>query len=308
MGSSRGALVALTVATVVVVVAWATLLVLGAVAANPSAQMFAAAAPTADPPAASSAADPSAPPSAVPPPAEAPDAAVEGLPQGAAVALTHLTVASPPPSPTQASPRSPAFTVSQVPGSGVAPGDKVIALSFDDGPDVRYTPQILAVLAQFGVTATFFMVGWEADAEPALVRQVVAGGNGVGNHTWSHVNLVKLKPSALPAQVDQTTQLLGSLTGRPVTCLRPPGGDINAAVETELAQRGLTPVLWNDDPRDWTRPGVAAIVRVALSEAKPGGIVELHDGGGNRSETVQALPAIITGLQARGYRFVPLCT
>ncbi|HWD08022.1 MAG TPA: polysaccharide deacetylase family protein, partial [Actinomycetota bacterium] len=204
-------------------------------------------------------------------------------------------------------PLPPATTVSQVPGSTVAPGQKVIALTFDDGPDPTWTPQVLSVLAQAGVTATFFMIGWEAAADPPLVHQVVAAGNGVGNHTWNHVDLTLLPPSALPAQVDRTTQLLDSLTGRSVSCLRPPQGHVNSAVEAELASRGLTAVLWNDDPRDWTRPGTAAIIQRAISEAKPGGIVELHDGGGDRSETVQALPTIIAALRAQGYQFVPLC-
>ncbi|HEU5003119.1 MAG TPA: polysaccharide deacetylase family protein [Actinomycetota bacterium] len=198
-------------------------------------------------------------------------------------------------------------TVPEVPGSGAQPGQRVIALTFDDGPDPVYTPQVLQVLTQSGVTATFFMIGWEAAADPDLVHQVAGASNGVGNHTWNHVDLTRLNPADFAAQVDRTAQLLDSLTGRKVTCVRPPQGHINGTVEAELAPRGLTAVLWNDDPRDWTRPGTGAIVRRALSEASPGGIVELHDGGGDRSETVQALPAIIAGLRAQGYTFVPLC-
>jgi len=214
---------------------------------------------------------------------------------------------SPTPSPTPAAPATPASNLTEVPGSGVAPGAKVIGLTFDDGPDPTYTPQVLAVLQQFQVTATFFMIGWEVAARPDLVRQVAADGEGIGNHTWNHVDLTTLNPAAWPIQVDQTTALLDSLTGRHVTCLRPPGGHLNPQVDAMLGTRGLTPVVWDDDPRDWTRPGTAAIVRGVLAEARPGAIVEMHDGGGNRSETVQALPAIITGLRAQGYSFAPIC-
>lgn len=201
----------------------------------------------------------------------------------------------------------PVSSAFQVPGSGVGPGQKLIALTFDDGPDPIYTPQVLAALKGAGVTATFFMLGWEANTYPDIVRQVASAGNGIGNHTWNHVDLTTLSPAAVPDQVDRTTHLLAALSGRTVSCLRPPQGHLNAVVESELASRRLTTVLWDDDPRDWTRPGTATIVHRVLSEAKPGAIVEMHDGGGDRSETVQALPVIIAALRAEGYQFVPLC-
>jgi len=197
--------------------------------------------------------------------------------------------------------------MSDVPDSGVAPGDKVIALTFDDGPDPVYTPEVLAVLKRFQVTATFFMIGWEADATPDLVRQVASAWHGIGDHTWNHVDLTGLDEAGFRRQVDPTNNLLGSLTGRRISCVRPPRGHINKEVVRRLAAGGLTAVLWSDDPRDWTRPGPSAIVQRVLAQASPGAIVELHDGGGDRSETVQALPAIIEGLRAQGYRPAPIC-
>ena len=197
--------------------------------------------------------------------------------------------------------------MSEVPGSGEAPGDRVIAVTFDDGPDPTYTPQVLRVLQALQVTATFFMIGWEANAAPNLVRQVAAAGDAIGNHTWNHVDLTRLDDAGFRAQVDQTNQLLGSLTGRHIFCVRPPKGHIDHDVVGRLASRGLTGVLWSDDPRDWTRPGTSSIVRRVLAQTSPGAIVELHDGGGDRSETVQALPAIIQGLRAAGYRLAPIC-
>ncbi|MGH2719604.1 MAG: polysaccharide deacetylase family protein [Actinomycetota bacterium] len=299
MGSHRTAVVlSLTGATLALLAVWALLPVLDAV---PGATPSPAATHTA--PAAPRNAPAAARPSLVA--AKRSPVAASRLPKGKG--RPKGRAAAPSPKALPPSPLPPAFTAYHVPASGVQAGQKVIALTFDDGPDPTWTPQILSVLAQAGVTATFFMIGWEAAADPALVEQVVAAGNGVGNHTWNHLDLTQLSPAAFSAQVDRTTQLLDSLTGRPVTCLRPPQGDINATVEAELASRGLTAVLWNDDTRDWTRPGTAAIIHAALSEAKPGGIIEMHDGGGDRSETVQALPAIIAGLRAQGYQFVPLC-
>ena len=197
--------------------------------------------------------------------------------------------------------------MSEVPGSGVAPGDKVIALTFDDGPDPTYTPQVLQELGELQVSATFFMIGWEAAASPGLVRQIAASGEGIGNHTWNHVALTRLGERGFRAQVDRTNELLSSLTGRRIACVRPPEGYINQQVVRRLAARGLTAVLWSDDPRDWTRPGTSAVVARVLAEAAPGAIVELHDGGGDRSETVQALPMIVEGLRARGYGLAPIC-
>jgi peptidoglycan/xylan/chitin deacetylase (PgdA/CDA1 family) len=200
-----------------------------------------------------------------------------------------------------------AHRMNEVPGSGVAPGDKVMALTFDDGPDPEYTPQVLDVLAHFHLTATFFMIGWEAAADPDLVRQVASAGHGIGDHTWNHGDLTRQNEASFRMQVDRTDDLLGSLTGRRISCVRPPQGHVNKDVLKRLAARGLTTVLWSDDPRDWTRPGASAIVQEVLAEAAPGAIVELHDGGGDRRETVQALPAIIEGLRAQGYSLAPIC-
>lgn len=286
MGQLRTAVVSLVAATVVLLGAWASLPLLTAVPGS------------APPPATTRAPDPHSSP---PPPASKRPPAIGTRP------VRHKVVASPKAAPPAPGPLVPASDVYQVPGSGIAAGQKVIALTFDDGPDPVYTPQVLQVLGQAGVTATFFMIGWEANDYPDLVRQVAGAGDGVGNHTWNHVDLTGLSPAGLPAQVDRTTQLLDSLTGRRVTCIRPPQGHLNPGVESELSGRGLATVLWDDDPRDWTRPGTGTIIRRVLSEAQPGAIVELHDGGGDRSETVAALPVIIAALRAQGYRFVPVC-
>lgn len=201
----------------------------------------------------------------------------------------------------------PVRRVSDLPGSGAGPADRVVALTFDDGPDPTFTPKVLDLLAQERVPATFFMIGWEAAASPDLVRRVAAAGDGVGSHTWNHLDLTRLNEAGMATQVDRTETLLSSETGWKVTCIRPPEGHEDQALVRRLSQRGLSTVLWSADTRDWTRPGTDTIVRRALANLSPGAIILLHDGGGDRSETLAGLPQIIEGVQSQGYRLVPIC-
>jgi peptidoglycan/xylan/chitin deacetylase (PgdA/CDA1 family) len=189
----------------------------------------------------------------------------------------------------------------------VAPGDKVVALTFDDGPDPVFTPKVLDVLSQYQVPATFFMIGWEAAASPDLVKRVVNDGHGVGSHTWSHADLTRQNDVGLGIQVDKTEALLSSLTGWKVSCIRPPQGHQNPGLVRKLSDRGLTTVLWSTDTRDWTRPGTNTIVKRALANLSPGTIILLHDGGGDRRQTLAALPQIIESVRAQGYQLVPIC-
>lgn len=201
----------------------------------------------------------------------------------------------------------PVRRVGDLPGSGVGPEDRVVALTFDDGPDPTFTPKVLGVLAQYRVPATFFMIGWEAAAAPDLVRRVAAAGDGVGSHTWNHLDLTRLNEAGMAVQVDRTEALLSSETGWKVTCIRPPQGHENPGLVRRLSERGLSTVLWSADTRDWTRPGTDTIVRRALANLSPGAIILLHDGGGDRGETLAALPRIIETVQSQGYRLVPIC-
>jgi len=202
----------------------------------------------------------------------------------------------------------PAATVSQVPGSGYGPSDKVVALTFDDGPDPTYTPQILAALARANAPATFFEIGREVAAYPAVTGQVASAGDPVEDHTWDHVDLTHLPASSWPAEVDRTSAAITSITGRAVTCLRPPYDAVDPSVVSLAATRGLSTVIYSTDTDDWRRPGVTRIVANALAGLHNGSIVLFHDGGGDRSETVAALPEVIAQIRARGYRLVHLCT
>jgi peptidoglycan/xylan/chitin deacetylase (PgdA/CDA1 family) len=197
--------------------------------------------------------------------------------------------------------------LSNLPGGLYPVGDKVAALTFDDGPNPTYTPQILAVLTQYHVPATFQIVGYEGSARPDLLKLEVADGMTLTNHTWDHADLTRLNPAQFAGEVDATTNLIQSVTGQSVKCLRPPYGYSNGSVLAQLAQRGLGELLWDVDPSDYTTPGSGVIAHRVLAALHPGAIVILHDGGGDRSQTVAALPAIITGIQAAGYTLVPVC-
>ncbi len=184
------------------------------------------------------------------------------------------------------------------------PSDPVIALTFDDGPTPTFTPQILAVLERYGVSATFFCIGQQVQHYPALVQQTSRAGDAIENHTWSHPVLTRLSPDAIRMQLNETSLAIRGAIGVSPQFFRPPYGATNGEVRSIASQLGLTQVLWTIDTRDWQRPGVNAIVRTVLSNARNGSIVQMHDGGGNRSQTVQALPQIILGLRQRGFSFV----
>jgi len=205
-----------------------------------------------------------------------------------------------------ASSAAPAFYTYQVPGTGWTAGQKYVALTFDDGPG-PYTPQVLSVLERYHVPATFFEIGVNASSYPQYTRQLASAGYPVEDHTWSHPDLATIPVSAFSYQVDQTQNELRSLTGVTPSCVRPPYNDWNSTVLAQLAQRNLTTMSYSVDPRDWSLPGTQTIVSRVVGAAFPGAVVDLHDGGGNRQETVGALPGIITGLESRGYSFVAIC-
>ena len=223
-----------------------------------------------------------------------------------AVAASVLVVLAAPVHPAGAVGSSPAFYTWQAPGGAGTAGAKVIALTFDDGPS-PYTPAVLSVLQQYHVPATFFEVGEEVARYPQYSQLLTAAGYPVENHTWSHPDLITLPPAEVGTQIDQTQAEIRVVTGTTPECLRPPYDAFNATVLNEVAARGMTTMSYSIDSRDWTRPGVGGIVQAVVGAAFPGAVVGMHDGGGDRSETVAALPQIITQLRARGYSFVSVC-
>jgi peptidoglycan-N-acetylglucosamine deacetylase len=181
------------------------------------------------------------------------------------------------------------------------PHSRWLALTFDDGPHPEYTPRILAVLKQFRVPATFFVVGEMAERYPELVRAEVAAGHSVGNHTYHHVSLPKIPEEFVETEIQACGEVLQAITGRRPVLFRPPGGDYNDPVAGTAEALGYTIVLWTDDPGDFASPGTAVIERRTGAAASRGGILLLHDGV---QETIDALPAILTRLQRAGYEFV----
>lgn len=201
----------------------------------------------------------------------------------------------------------PVSRVWNTPGASSPPGAPVVALTFDDGPDPKWTPQVLAVLRRYRVPATFFVVGKNVAGNRQLVRNEAAAGHSVQNHTWSHAYLTRLPAGGYSHQIDDTTRAIEGQTGAPVRCARPPYGALNAAALNQLGARQLTTVTWSVDPSDYRRPGAGVIAQRVVASTRAGGIILLHDGGGNRAQTVAALPAIIEGLRARGLGFASLC-
>ena len=225
---------------------------------------------------------------------------------GAVALLLLVTGAVVAPGAGAASNGQPAFTTFEAPGGAATAGQRVIALTFDDGPG-PYTPQVLSVLERYQVPATFFEIGEEVAAHPQYSKMVAAAGYPVEDHTWSHPDLTTIPASSVAAQIDMTQAEIKAVTGTTPQCLRPPYDAWNATVLSQIAAHGLTAMSYSVDPRDWSLPGVQTIVNRVVSSAFPGAVVDMHDGGGNRSETVTALPQIITELRAKGYTFVSIC-
>ncbi|MER7249375.1 polysaccharide deacetylase family protein [Kribbella sp. NPDC000426] len=180
---------------------------------------------------------------------------------------------------------------------------KYVVLTFDDGPDAEYTPKVLDILAKYDAKATFFEVGQNVRKHPELTKRIHAAGHSVENHTWTHADLRKLSAAAFRQQVVSTDQVIRAQIGSTPGCLRPPYGGVSAAVRQRAKALGKDLVVWTVDSRDWTKPGTTAIVQRVIKNVHSGSVILMHDGGGNRSQTVAALPAILKTLKAQGYGF-----
>lgn len=180
---------------------------------------------------------------------------------------------------------------------------KVIYLTFDDGPSRAYTPEVLALLARYHAHATFFIVGQNGRVDRDLLKAIKAGGNELGNHTYDHPFLADLSRAQVRSELRLTEKVLGANGG---PCMRPPFGSVNRITRSEAARLGLRLVMWDIDPRDWSRPGVKHISSFILNSAYPGAIVLMHDGGLKRAQTVAALALVLRGLSRRGYHFATL--
>ena len=181
---------------------------------------------------------------------------------------------------------------------------KLIALTFDDGPAESYTEKYLSILDQYGIKATFFNLGENIKEYPDLAKKVVDSGNEIMSHTQQHQQLSKLDQSALQSEFSNAFSQIESTTGVQTTSFRPPYGDFTESAWLRSGGLASLSVLWNLDSEDWRRAGSDSIVQKATSGAFSGAIILMHDGGGDRSQDVEALPQIIETLQSEGYEFV----
>jgi cellulose synthase/poly-beta-1,6-N-acetylglucosamine synthase-like glycosyltransferase/peptidoglycan/xylan/chitin deacetylase (PgdA/CDA1 family)/spore germination protein YaaH len=196
-----------------------------------------------------------------------------------------------------------------------AGGEHQVTITFDDGPDPRWTPKILDILKAANVKATFFVVGVNAERYPALVRRIVDEGHEIGNHTYYHPNLALCWPEHIRLELNATQLLLETITGRATTLFRPPyAADTGPTSLSELTPLKVAEdlnylvVLENIDPQDWAKPGADIILRRIKQQRHDGSVILLHDAGGDRSQTVEALPRILDWLHTRGDTVVPLST
>ncbi|MEU8777239.1 polysaccharide deacetylase family protein [Streptomyces sp. NPDC048606] len=177
-----------------------------------------------------------------------------------------------------------------------------MVLTFDDGPDPRYTPAILDTLARHGVRAMFFVCGEMATENRDLLRRMVAEGHVIGNHTWTHPLIPTLGRSALEAEIGRTSEVVRQSVGEAPLWFRAPYGAWNRAAFEIGADLGMEPLAWTVDTLDWKEPGTTTIVSRVMAGAGPGVIVLNHDAGGDRTQSVHALATYLPQLLARGYR------
>ncbi|WP_375511477.1 polysaccharide deacetylase family protein [uncultured Nostoc sp.] len=185
--------------------------------------------------------------------------------------------------------------------------EKVIALTFDDGPSPKNTAQILEILKKNNIKATFFMVGQMVKYFPQVAKQVAADGHVIGNHTWHHWYF-QMDGATASSEIDRTADIIYKTTGEKTTLFRPPGGFLNNGLAQYAKNKKYAVMMWSEQSGDAERrsPQVPMLVKNVLKQAKPGAIVLLHDGGGNRSKSVKALPEMIAGLKTQGYQFVTI--
>ncbi|AFZ57944.1 polysaccharide deacetylase family protein [Anabaena cylindrica FACHB-243] len=187
----------------------------------------------------------------------------------------------------------------------LSPEQKVIALTFDDGPWPNSTIQVLDILKKNKIKGTFFVVGQNVKNYPDLTKRVVTDGHTIANHTWHHW-YHHMNPQMAAYEVANTTDIIYKTTGVKTSLFRPPGGNMKNGVVAYAKSNKYATIMWSTDSIDYSRPGVPRLINNVFRGAKPGGIVLMHDGGGDRTHTVKALPEIISRFRKQGYDFVTI--
>lgn len=186
----------------------------------------------------------------------------------------------------------------------VSTEEKVIALTFDDGPHPLYTEKILNLLEKYGAKATFFVVGENLQLYQKTIKRAVEGGHEIGNHTYTHPHLSSLSEEELLEEIKKNERLIEELTQKPTMLFRPPEGYCGRAVRAIVKERGYRAILWDVDTRDWAGTSASDIIKTVKSTVYPGSILLFHDYGGKQNATLSALAVLLPWLKAEGYRFV----
>lgn len=188
------------------------------------------------------------------------------------------------------------------------PPSGYVYLTFDDGPNPTFTPQILGLLNDYHARATFFSVGLFVDRFRNVSHSLSVAGNSVQNHTYDHHALTEISPDFFHYEIARTQDAVTNATGITPKCVRPPYDAVNPSVVSGVNAMNLQLEGWTVDSEDWQKPGIDAIVRNVLTYTVPNSVILMHDGGGDRSETAAALGEILPVLIAHGYGFGVLCT
>ena len=182
-------------------------------------------------------------------------------------------------------------------------GKKLVALTFDDGPS-DYTERYLQILKEHGAVATFFCLGSKVDASPDLAKEIVESGCQIASHSYSHPDLMSVDAATVQSELSTSFSAIANATGVQTTAFRPPYGSFHQTTWLETQGMATVSVIWNMDSKDWKLPGADAIVSSSCDGIRPGYIILMHDGGGNRDQDLEALPQIIDRLKSEGYTFV----
>lgn len=181
-------------------------------------------------------------------------------------------------------------------------GNKVIALTFDDGPG-PYTEKLLDILDKYDAKATFFLIGSKVSGQASVVRSIQARGHQLGNHSWSHPELPKLSVDQIAGEIDRTNEAIRQATGVKPSILRPPYGAVNGVVLEQLRLRNMSSILWSVDTRDWADRNSQIVCSRAVAGARPGAVILMHD---IHQTSVNAVPCILSSLKQQGYSFVTI--
>lgn len=184
--------------------------------------------------------------------------------------------------------------------------DKRVALTFDDGPDPRFTPKVLEILNKYHAKATFFVVGQQVEEYPDITRKIIKEGHELGDHTYSHPDLLFMNQSQIYKEIDVDKRIIEKISGKEVKWFRPPKMLYGPGTNMVVNEEGMDMVLWKIGVENHNAKTPEAMAKRVIDKVKPGWIILIHDGRLDRTKSVKALPILLQGLKDQGYKFVTL--